>query len=142
MILNYFPPLFWAIVTTLIITPISIRVAVHFQLIDHPNSLPHKVHQRPIPKAGGLAIALSLFSLNLFWGNMASTVIRAILSASLLIFIFGLWDDAKSLPPRWKLMGQILGTIILISQGIYIRMLGNMIVLNIALTFIWVIGIT
>jgi len=73
---------------------------------------------------------------------MASTVIRAILSASLLIFIFGLWDDAKSLPPRWKLMGQILGTIILISQGIYIRMLGNMIVLNIALTFIWVIGIT
>ena len=94
-----------------------------------------------MPKAGGLAIGLSLFSLNIFAGNLQSAVIRAILLASTIIFIFGLWDDARRLSPGWKLVGQILGTIILISQGIYIHMLGSLIP-NIALTFIWVIGIT
>jgi UDP-GlcNAc:undecaprenyl-phosphate GlcNAc-1-phosphate transferase len=142
MILHLFPLIFWAIVTTLVITPIAIKVAVHFQLIDQPNSSPHKIHQYPIPKASGLAIGLTIFSLNLLSGNAQSNVIQAILLSSIVIFLFGLWDDAHKLSPQWKLVGQILGTVILISQGIYIRMLGSMLTLNLALTFIWVIGIT
>jgi UDP-GlcNAc:undecaprenyl-phosphate GlcNAc-1-phosphate transferase len=142
MILHLFPLIFWAIVTTLVITPIAIKVAVHFQLIDQPNSSPHKIHQYPIPKASGLAIGLTIFSLNLLSGNAQSNVIQAILLSSIVIFLFGLWDDAHKLSPQWKLVGQILGTVILISQGIYIRMLGSMLTLNLALTVIWVIGIT
>jgi UDP-GlcNAc:undecaprenyl-phosphate GlcNAc-1-phosphate transferase len=142
MILHLFPLIFWAIVTTLVITPIAIKVAVHFQLIDQPNSSPHKIHQYPIPKASGLAIGLTIFSLNLLSGNAQSNVIQAILLSSIVIFLFCVWDDAHKLSPQWKLVGQILGTVILISQGIYIRMLGSMLTLNLALTFIWVIGIT
>jgi UDP-GlcNAc:undecaprenyl-phosphate GlcNAc-1-phosphate transferase len=142
MILHLFPLIFWAIVTTLVVTPIAIKVAVHFQLIDQPNSSPHKIHQYPIPKASGLAIGLTIFSLNLLSGNAQSNVIQAILLSSIVIFLFGLWDDTHKLSPQWKLVGQILGTVILISQGIYIRMLGSMLILNLALTFLWVIGIT
>ncbi len=142
MILHLFPSIFWGILTTLVITPIAIRVAVRFKLIDYPNSSAHKIHQQPVPKAGGIAIGLGLFSLSLLMGNMQSTVIRAILTASTIIFIFGLWDDARRLSPAWKLVGQILGTTILILQGVHIRMLGSTMIPNIALTFIWVIGIT
>jgi UDP-GlcNAc:undecaprenyl-phosphate/decaprenyl-phosphate GlcNAc-1-phosphate transferase len=142
MILHLFPFIFWAIVATLTITPIAIKVATHFQLIDQPNSSPHKIHQHPIPKASGLAIGLAVISLNLISGNMQSSAIRAILLSSVVIFIFGLWDDAYKLSPQWKLVGQILAAIILISQGVQIRMLGSMTLLNIALTFVWIIGIT
>lgn len=142
MILHLFPFIFWAIVITLAITPIAIRVAIRFQLIDQPNSSPHKIHQHPIPKASGLAMGLVIVSLNLLSGNMGSSTIRAILLSSLVIFIFGLLDDTYRLSPRWKLVGQILGTIILISQGIYVRMLGPLLILNLVLTFVWVIGIT
>lgn len=142
MILHLFPLIFWSILATLAITPIAIKTAIHYQLIDQPNSSPHKIHQRPIPKAGGLAIGLSIISLNLLSGNIQSSAIRAILLASIIIFLFGLWDDAHRLSPQWKLIGQTLGTIILISQGVQIRMLGNIAILNIALTLIWVIGIT
>jgi len=127
---------------TLVITPIAIQVAVYFQLIDHPNSSPHKIHSQPVPKAGGLAMVLGIVSLNLLGGNLQSKTVTAILLASIVVFLFGLWDDARSLSPKWKLIGQILGTIILISQGVFIHMLGNMIVLNMALTLLWVIGIT
>jgi len=104
MILHLFPFIFWAIVATLAITPIAIKVAVHFQLIDQPNSSPHKIHQHPIPKASGLAIGLAVVSLNLISGNVQSSVIRAILLSSIVIFIFGLWDDTYKLSPQWKLV--------------------------------------
>jgi UDP-GlcNAc:undecaprenyl-phosphate GlcNAc-1-phosphate transferase len=142
MILHLFPMIFWAILATLAVTPIAIKAAVRFQLIDEPNSSPHKVHQRPVPKAGGLAIGLTILFINLVSGNLQSDAIRAILLASIIVFLFGLWDDLHRLSPRWKLMGQILATVILISQGVYIRMLGNLIVLNIIFTLIWTVGIT
>lgn len=142
MILHLFPPIFWAILTTLAVTPLAIRVAKRFQLIDQPNSSPHKIHQHPVPKAGGLALGLVILLINLVSGNTASESVRGILLASSVIFVFGLLDDFFRLSPGWKLVGQILGTVILISQGVHIRMLGSLTVLNIALTLIWTIGIT
>jgi UDP-GlcNAc:undecaprenyl-phosphate GlcNAc-1-phosphate transferase len=142
MILHLFPLIFWAILTTLAITPIAIRAAIHFRLIDEPNASPHKIHQRPVPKAGGLAIGFAIGSINLISGNLQSDAIRAILFASVIIFLFGLWDDTRRLSPLWKLVGQILATMILISQGVHIRMLGSLTILNLALTLIWIIGIT
>jgi UDP-GlcNAc:undecaprenyl-phosphate/decaprenyl-phosphate GlcNAc-1-phosphate transferase len=142
MILHLFPIIFWTILATLAITPLAISAAVRFRLIDEPHSSPHNIHQLPVPKAGGLAVGIVVTSLGLLNIQLQAGIIRDILLASSIIFIFGLWDDARKLSPTWKLLGQILGTAILISQGVYIRMLGNLIVLNIALTLIWVIGIT
>ena len=142
MILHLFPLIFWAILTTLAITPLAIKVAVRFQLIDQPNSSPHKIHQQPMPKAGGMAIGLTIVLISFLSGNMQSNAIRAILLASTIIFLFGLWDDSHKLSPGWKLVGQILATIILISQGVHIRMLGSLTALNMALTLLWTIGIT
>ena len=95
-----------------------------------------------MPKAGGLAIGFAIISINLISGNLQSDAIRAILLASVIIFLFGLWDDSRRLSPLWKLVGQLLATIILISQGVHIRMLGSLTVLNMALTLIWIIGMT
>jgi UDP-GlcNAc:undecaprenyl-phosphate/decaprenyl-phosphate GlcNAc-1-phosphate transferase len=142
MVLHLFPLIFWAILTTLAVTPIAIQAAIRLQLIDQPNSSPHKIHQRPMPKAGGLAIGLAIIAINFLGGNLQSGVIQAILLASVIIFLFGLWDDTHRLSPPWKLVGQILATILLISQGVHIRMLGSMTILNLALTLLWTIGIT
>ena len=142
MILHLFPIIFWAILAILAITPIAINIAVRFQLIDQPHSFPHKIHKHPVPKAGGLALGLGILSLNLLSGNMQSQTIQAILLSAIIIFLFGLWDDARRLSPRWKLLGQLLATVLLISQGVYIRMLGNLLIPNLALTLIWTIGMT
>jgi UDP-GlcNAc:undecaprenyl-phosphate GlcNAc-1-phosphate transferase len=142
MILHLFPLIFWAILATLAITPLAIKVAVHFQLIDQPNSSPHKIHQQPVPKAGGIAMGLAIILISFLGGNFQSNAIRAILLASTVIFLFGLWDDTHRLSPGWKLVGQVLATVILISQGVHIRMLGSLTVLNLALTLLWTIGIT
>ena len=141
MILHFFVPLFWAIFLTLLITPFSIKFAWRFQLVDHPNTAPHKVHHNAVPKGGGLALATVVFLLGLASGEVADPEIRAILAASVFILLFGILDDAKGLSASWKLTGQILAAILLISQGLYIRMFGHPLP-NIAMTIFWIVGIT
>jgi len=142
MILQFFVPLFWSTLITLLITPAWISLAKTFRLIDHPNSAPHKVHQTPVPKGGGLAIAFVVFLLSFISGKFQLTDIRTILFASIIILIFGVWDDAKGLSAPLKLAGQFLATVILISQGIQIRMFGGQPILNLGVTLLWIVGIT
>ena len=141
MILQYFMPLFAATVSVLLLTPICIKTALHSKLIDIPNSAPHKIHKVPVPKAGGLAIALTIFLVTLTSGSFFTSDIRSILLASIPVFLFGIMDDAKGLSAPWKLLGQLVGAILLIWQGIYIKMFGSSI-LGIALTLFWLVGIT
>ena len=141
MILQFFVPLFWATLITILITPISIKMAERFHLVDQPNSAPHKIHQNPVPKGGGIAIALTVFLISSFSDNLVTADLPAILGASILILLFGIWDDAKGLSAPWKLTGQILAAAVLIWQGIHIRMFGHPIP-NIAMTVFWIAGIT
>lgn len=141
MILQYFLPLFWATVIALLLTPLSIKTALRFNLVDMPNSAPHKIHGRPVPKAGGIAIALAIFLVTLGGGRLFTEDIRPILLASIPIFLFGVWDDARGLSASWKLLGQGIAVGILIWQGVYVRMLPSPF-LNIAITFLWLIGMT
>jgi hypothetical protein len=48
MILHLFPSVFWAIIIVLAPTPFAIALANYLELIDYPNSFPHKVHQKRI----------------------------------------------------------------------------------------------
>lgn len=141
MTLEYIVPLFWATAITLLITPLSIKTAIHLQLIDVPNSAPHKIHKSPVPKAGGIAIVCTIFIVTLANGKLFANDIRPILLASIPIFLFGLLDDSKGLSAGWKLLGQFAAGAILIWQGTYIKMFAYPPV-NIALTFFWLIGMT
>jgi UDP-GlcNAc:undecaprenyl-phosphate GlcNAc-1-phosphate transferase len=142
MILQFFVPLFWATLITLLITPISIKIAARYHLVDQPNSAPHKIHHMPVPKGGGIAIAFVVFLLSFISGKLETTDIRAILLASVFILLFGFLDDVKGLSAPWKLIGQFMAAIILIWQGIQIRMFGDHPGLNISVTLFWIIGIT
>src|SRR5262245_54292638 len=142
MILQFFVPLFWATLITLTITPLSIKIAARYHIVDQPNSAPHKIHQTPVPKGGGIAIAFVVFLLSLLSGKLNLVDIRAILFASVFILLFGFLDDAKGLSVPWKIAGQFVATVILIWQGLQIRMFGDHPGLNISFTLFWIIGVT
>ena len=142
MILQFFSPIFAGMVFTLILVPFSIRIANRYGLVDEPFSAPHKTHSNTVPKAGGSAIFISILFVTVLSGRLQSAEILAILFAGLIIFAFGFWDDAKGLSAGWKLTGQILAAAVLVWQGIQIRMFVSLPVLNIVITFVWIVGIT
>ena len=139
------------IIVAVAICPLAIWIAKRMGLLDVPGSAAHKQHSRPTPLAGGIALFLSVIVVVLIF-HLTNKDIFPLLVAVVIIFFFGLWDDAKGLGAPVKLTGQILASILLIASDVSVRFLeglsipylsGNMlIVLDWGVTILWFVGIT
>jgi UDP-GlcNAc:undecaprenyl-phosphate GlcNAc-1-phosphate transferase len=126
-------------------TPLARRLALALGLLDHPNA--RKLQKVPIPLLGGLAViagvfgALAIGGADLLSGadvlrQMAGTLAGATLMAGM-----GLWDDHRPWPAYAKLAVQLLAAGLLIAGGVSVQLL-HVPALDIALTVLWVVGIT
>jgi UDP-GlcNAc:undecaprenyl-phosphate GlcNAc-1-phosphate transferase len=77
-------------------------------------------------RLGGVVVILVFVLLVLFDKNMVMTKpIAGILAGGLLILIFGLWDDLKSLSWKWQLFFQIIVALVAISFGVRSEYIAN-----------------
>jgi UDP-GlcNAc:undecaprenyl-phosphate/decaprenyl-phosphate GlcNAc-1-phosphate transferase len=121
-------------------TPLIRTLAVKIGIVDQPSA--RKIHTHPIPLMGGIAIYLAFIITLIVSGELFYIrQIVGILMGATLCSIMGLWDDRRSLGAPIKLVGQILAAAILIVSGVQIEALHNG-VLNIAVTVLWMVGIT
>jgi len=137
-----------AVLITIIMTPALSSLAVHYNVVDLPGE--RKVHTRPVPRIGGIAMACGAFVPLLLWNYADHFVIFYLLGAVVLVF-FGLLDDLKDLSPKSKLLGQIAAAlIVVIAGGTEIRSLGTLLpdayqlpqALSIPLTVVAIVGAT
>ena len=116
------------------------RVAYRLGIVDMPAA--RKVHTRPMPLMGGVAIYVAFIISLVLLGNRAYVreVVGIFAGATLCSFV-GLWDDRSGLRPRTKLLVQAMAAGILILSGVAVQLpwLGA---LNVVITVIWVVGIT
>ena len=122
-------------------TPLARKLGLRLDAVDRPDPT-RKVHTVPTPRLGGVAIFLSTLIAILFLGEQYNlTQLGSILVGAAIISLMGLWDDRFSLPPLVKLIGQIGAAILLILTDVRISSFGSL-WLNVALTLVWVVGIT
>ena len=141
-----------ALVCSLILTPFCIYLTRKFGLIDKPGKFPHKIHSTPTPLSGGTALILCLILLPSVLGLLDDKFTRALILAAVIIYLFGLVDDARGLSALPKLTGQILASVMLISSNVSVRFIGSISLsflspvvvswLDLGLTFLWLIGVT
>ena len=142
--------LFLAFVVALTVTAALIPVLVHWAptigLTDAPG--PRKVHSIPVPRVGGLAMAVGLLLPTLITVQLTPSI-RGLLLGLLVLLIFGLWDDRVNLGYRTKFAGQVLAAgLCMIVGNVHVGtlMIGSVIVLpqavSIFVTFVFLIGIT
>jgi UDP-GlcNAc:undecaprenyl-phosphate GlcNAc-1-phosphate transferase len=150
---SLFEAIFISLLISFVLAQISIRFARRVNLIDFPGSAPHKLHPRPTPLAGGIALISTLFVTEMLVGTTMDLNVKATFLAGIPVFIFGLWDDFKSISPPIKLGGQIIAAMILIRLGVYVQIFespeffihgqGTLYVyLDWIVTILWVVGIT
>jgi UDP-GlcNAc:undecaprenyl-phosphate GlcNAc-1-phosphate transferase len=105
-------------------TPLARRVSLRLGWIDRPSD--RKVHPRPTPTAGGLAIYLGIvtgllvsrfvpFLRDVFSSNSAPDA--AVIGATM-ILIVGMIDDARGVSALGKLTGQVLVSAVLVLLGV------------------------
>jgi UDP-GlcNAc:undecaprenyl-phosphate/decaprenyl-phosphate GlcNAc-1-phosphate transferase len=126
------------------------KFALRVGWADQPNA--RRLNREPLPNAGGLAIyagviaALVLASLlrPIELQNVLAQVLTILLGGSILVLV-GFIDDQFGLPPSIRLWAQIVTALLLVANGISVKvMFGTPIdsLLSMALTVLWVVGIT
>jgi UDP-GlcNAc:undecaprenyl-phosphate GlcNAc-1-phosphate transferase len=145
---------FLAFVLSLCLTPVVRDVFLRHNIVDRPDQF-RKLHSKPIPRVGGIAIAIayaSSFVIALILPfSYTSTLYPALphiwqlcLAASL-IFATGLTDDLIGLNPKWKLAEQLLAACMAYMAGIQIHFFPDAWFepfLSIPVTLIWIMGCT
>jgi UDP-GlcNAc:undecaprenyl-phosphate/decaprenyl-phosphate GlcNAc-1-phosphate transferase len=142
--------LFLAFIVALSVTaaliPLLVRWAPAIGLTDAPG--PRKVHSIPVPRVGGLAMAVGLLLPTLITVELTPSI-RGLLLGLVVLLLFGLWDDRVTLGYRTKFAGQVLAVgLCMIVGNVHVGtlMIGSVIVLpqavSTAITFIFLVGIT
>ncbi len=99
---------------TIALIPMLRSMAISKIIVDTPNE--RKVHQSPIPKTGGIAMALGILVPVLLWVP-GDDFIRPVLIGAFVLTVFGLIDDIRELGYKAKLLGQILAALIAVLYG-------------------------
>ena len=116
---NMFYIILITFVSSLILVPLIKDIAIHINAMDIPDK--RKVHKKPMPRLGGLAIFLSFLVGYMFFAPLTTQMI-SILIGSFLIVLLGIIDDINPLKATTKLWGQILVSLILVFYGkVYIN---------------------
>jgi UDP-GlcNAc:undecaprenyl-phosphate GlcNAc-1-phosphate transferase len=137
-----------------VMTPLVRRFAVRTGAIDRPSD--RKVHPKPTPTLGGLAIYLGVFVgmavsrvLPFFHQlHQSSSEPAAVLLGGLVILVIGVYDDVRGTSAAAKVSGQVLAAGILVLLGVqllYFWFPGQGILslgsdLAVPLTVLWVVA--
>jgi UDP-GlcNAc:undecaprenyl-phosphate GlcNAc-1-phosphate transferase len=152
-----------AFITSFVVTPYTMRLAHKIGAIDIPDK--RKVHKKPIPRLGGLAI-ISGFIVSIIYLLIVLNIENTIqlngieqYGIKLLGFFIGILilgitcfiDDSKNIPALLKLLAQVLAAIIVVMCGVKIDIIAipllekNINLSNIVsyiFTIGWIVGIT
>ena len=127
-----------AAVLTSLGTQFMRKVALRFNIADHPNE--RRINMQPVPRAGGLSVAVVFTlvggalillapQLQISPGSGAERLTdqgaAALLGGTLIAGIIGFIDDRYDLRARWQIIGQLLISLIPIAFGLRILFVSN-----------------
>ncbi|MBW3538308.1 undecaprenyl/decaprenyl-phosphate alpha-N-acetylglucosaminyl 1-phosphate transferase [Candidatus Parcubacteria bacterium] len=115
-------PFLVAVTIGLVLTPLVRRLALRAGVVDRPGE--RKIHTRPIPYLGGLAI-FAAFIVPVLAVLPVSRRLGALLIGITVLLVVGVIDDIKGVNPWVKLFWQITAAAITLAGGIGITSLTN-----------------
>lgn len=136
-----------ALVLALVFVPLAMKLAYKIGAVDKPNA--RKVHTKIMPRMGGLGIYLAYIIVVLATQKMNMQLAGLLLGSTILV-VLGIFDDMKDLNAKFKLLIQILATVIVMAFGVRIEFMTNVFggeaiyldILSLPITLLWIVGIT
>ena len=143
---------FYSLLFAAAFTPVTRDMFLRLGLVDKPDS-GRKRHPKPIPRVGGIPIAVSYagaFAVLLLANSQGSLAVAhglplaaRLMPAAALIFLTGLVDDLRGLKPWQKLCGQAAAAALAFWAGVHINAFQGLRFeswLSFPLTVLWLVG--
>jgi UDP-GlcNAc:undecaprenyl-phosphate GlcNAc-1-phosphate transferase len=145
-----------ALVVSLAVTPFVRLVAERMGLLDQPDTR-RKIHQQPVPRLGGVAIAIA-FGAALGFAALATNDLNAvgilrpnrapaILAGAGLLVVIGIIDDVRGMRALVKLSWQISAAALAFAMGLSLERLHlpqgtvDLGILALPVTVIWIVAV-
>jgi len=107
----------FTMITSLILTPVFIRLARLWGIVDDPEPKARRIHKKSMPTMGGITIYLSFYLAAFFLLPIPDSQLFPLFIASSLIVITGIVDDIFELSPVIKLLGIISAAVVIYFYG-------------------------
>lgn len=141
----------------LVLTFIAIRIGRRLKVMDQPGL--RKVHDTPISRLGGPAIALAMLVMTLCVSVLDNRIgeafreqyvqVTAMLAGAVFLLLVGLVDDCRGVRAKWKLLAQLVAATVAWSFGLRIETLSlgallsfDLGWLSLPVTILWIVAIT
>lgn len=147
---GYFIAFISAVIISFIMTPPARQLAIKVGALDVPKD-PRKIHNKPMPYFGGLAIYISIMACMFVYLPHTRTNLF-IMAGATLIVLTGIVDDMYGMPAKVKMLMQLAAAFIALRGGVQIHFITNPLSetgmsyllswLSYPITLFWIVGIT
>ncbi len=121
--MTYFYILIASVLIATLLVPLAARLGLRLGIVDHPGG--RKIHTEPIPRTGGAALIIGTLAPFLLMSQDAHLNL-GFGAGALVLFVFGLLDDARDIHYAWKFLGQILAAVVVTwLSGVQFHSLGT-----------------
>jgi UDP-GlcNAc:undecaprenyl-phosphate GlcNAc-1-phosphate transferase len=147
-----------SMVCALVATPLVRRLAMRLGAMDNPGE--RRIHKAPIPRMGGLAVALAfsmpLIGLSVYQNDISTAfyqdldLVVGLVLGSLIILGLGIYDDLKGARAPLKLLLQSLAALVCYKFGYQVTFITNPLapgevielgLLSLPVTMLWMVGL-
>lgn len=128
----------WSPVIGGVVTFLVIFIMLRFSLFAHIQDIPNSrsLHDRPIPRVGGIALMLGIFT---GWSQLNQNDTLWLYAVGVALMLLSMLDDIKDLPAKWRLFGHLIGAVGFVSFGLLQVPLYFFVTLVVAL--VWMINL-
>ena len=149
-----------AAAVSFVLTPVVRRLAIRFGAIDRPDV--RRVNKRPIPRGGGVAVAIAFVAVTLGLLGLNAIVRFVAVPASVdmgelvglllggaIATVIGVIDDGLDLRARWQFLGQLGLALFAIALGYVVDFIANPVgpgqlrfggAVSVGFTILWIAG--
>ena len=149
-----------AALVSLLATPWVRQYVRQHSILDHPD--PRRLHDRPLPLAGGIAVVLAFVAVGgglalireslpgmAFARQLPGGQLLGLFGGAILATALGALDDMLDLRARWQFLGQLVLAAVAVLAGITVPFIGNpfgpnnilfIAPVGIAFTVVWIVG--
>jgi UDP-GlcNAc:undecaprenyl-phosphate GlcNAc-1-phosphate transferase len=122
----FLPPLLIAALITGVVTPLVMKFARTFGLVDDPKHRYHPAHTHKgvIPRAGGLALLIGI-TITLLITLPLTPQLMGIIAGSIILTVVGLMDDKKDVNPYIRLITNVAVALLVVVTGSSIPFITN-----------------
>ena len=148
MFSNYVIVFLLTLLVSTIMVPFVIRFAKRIGAVDKPDN--RKVHKNVMPRIGGLAIYIAFLVGFILVSSFIELPVSIMIGATI-IMLTGFIDDKFQIKPWQKMLGQFIATVIILSDGLFIKFLTVpffeqsvqvSLWIAIPISILWIMGVT